>query len=212
MNNTPQSRLFWGSASPLAALSGGGLLIMATVRFSYAIIVSFSLIWVYGLSVLVFHVTSKVFPRQGISLVQTFLASCAAGLYLLVLWILTPITALETFFIISLVPLFCVSSGVFQRIASINDSVDTLIRALSEAIVLCVLLLTFALIREPLGLLSLSLPGGSQGIIFIFSVTSESLFPIHLVAGSAGALILLGYGLGLYRYYRTINAPQEADI
>ena len=212
MNNTPQPHLFWGSASPLAALSGGGLLIMATVRLSYAIIAGFSLIWVYGLSVLIFHAAARGLPRRGIVMVQTFLASLMAGLYLLVIWILTPITALETFFVVSLVPIFCISSGIFQRSAAADDTVEALTRAISEAVVLSVLLLAFSLVREPLGFLSLSVPGGSRGIAFIFSVATEALFPVQLIASSSGALILLGYGLGLYRYYRNLNAPQEADV
>jgi hypothetical protein len=212
MSNSPQSHLFWGATSPLASLSGGGLLIMASVRFSYALVVSMSLFWVYTLSIVVFHAASRILPRRGVVLVQTFLTSFIASLFLLVLWILNPIISLELFFIISFVPLFTVASGAFQRIAAFNDIGDALARVLSEAAVLSLLLLAFALIREPLGLLSLSLPGGKRGMIFIFSAQRESLFPVRLIAGSSGALILLGYGRGLYRYYRGINAPRELDI
>ena len=211
MNNTSQPHLFWGSASPLAAFSGGGLLIMATARFSYALIVSLSLFWVYCLSVLVFNPASRLFPGRGVILCQTFLASLTAGLFLLVLWILCPLAALENFFIVSLVPLFCVSSGIFQRLDSL-DLTDAVTRASSEAAVLSLLILVFALIREPLGFLSLSIPGGSEGIVFIFSANNKSFFPMQLIANSSGALLLLGYGTGLYRYYRSINAPRETDI
>ncbi|MCL2881151.1 MAG: hypothetical protein FWF29_12985 [Treponema sp.] len=211
MNNTAHSHLFWGSASPLAALSGGGLLIMATVRFSYAIIVSLALLWVYCFSVLIFRAAAKIFPHRGVTVCQTFLASCTAALFLLLLWIICPIMSFEMFFIVSLVPLFCVSSGIFTRVNSLDLS-EALTRAWSESAVLALLILVFALIREPLGLMSLSLPGGSGGIIFIFSGHHETLFPIRLVASSSGALILLGYSVGLYRYYRTINAPRETDI
>lgn len=211
MNSTSQSHLFYGSASPLAALSGGGLLIMATSRFSYAVIVCVSLFWVYCLSVLVFRAAFKIFPRSGIALVQTFLASFMAALFLLLLWLICPFSAFEVFFIVSLVPLFCVSSGIFQRIHS-NKISDALKRAWSEAAVLGLLMLIFALIREPLGLFSLSLPGGHKGIIFLFSANSESLLSVRFIAGSSGALLLLGYGLSVYRYFRSINAPREMDI
>ena len=184
---------------------------MATVRFSYALIVSASLLWVYSLLILVFSAASRLFPRRGIILCQIFLASFISGLFLLVLWILCPLAALENFFIVSLVPLFCVSSGIFQRINSldINEAVS---RACGEAGIWGLLLLILALIREPLGLLSLSVPGGAQGIIFLFSVNHESLFPVRIIAGSSGALLLLGYGVGLYRFFRSINAPREMDI
>jgi len=211
MNNSPTQHLFWGSASPLAALSGGGLLIMATVRFSYALITGISLLWVYCLSALVCRAAVKIFPRQGLAACQTILASFFAGIFLLLFWIISPFIALEIFFIVSLVPLFCVSSGIFQRLDSL-DSIDAVALAFSEAAVLSGLLLAFALIREPLGLLSLSLPGGSQGIIFIFSAKSETLLPIRFIASSSGALILLGYIFALYRHYRRVNVPLETDI
>ncbi len=70
----------------------------------------------------------------------------------------------------------------------------------------------FALIREPLGFLSLSLPGGAQGIILLFSFEKEAFLPIHVIASSSGALLLLGYGIGLYRYFRSVNAPKETDV
>jgi len=211
MSNPSQSHLFWGSASPLAALSGCGLLIMASVRFSYAVIVSVSLLWVCCLSVVVFRAAVRIFPRRGVVVCQTFLASLMTGIFLLLMWILCPVITLEVFFIVSLVPVFCVSSGIFQRVDSF-DPFDALYRAWGESAVLCGLILAFALIREPLGLLSLSLPGGARGIVFLFSAQSESLFPIRIIAASSGALILLGYGVGLYRHYRKIYAPKETDL
>ena len=211
MSNTSHQHLFWGPASPLAALSGGGLLVMATVRFSYAVIAGAALFWVYCLSVLIFRAAARIFPRRGTVVCQTFLASFTAGVFLLLFWMLCHLATLEMFFIVSLVPLFCVSSGIFRRISDFDIS-ESLTRAWSEAAVMVVLMLAFALLREPLGLLSLSVPGGAQGIIFIFSADIEKLLPIRLIAGSAGALILLGYGAGLYRYFRNINAPRETGI
>jgi len=210
MSNSSQ-HLFWGSASPLAALSGVGLLIMASVRFSYAIVVCVSLLWVCCLSVLVFRAAARIFPRRGVTVCQTFLATLMTGLFLLLLWILCPVITLEVFFLVSLVPVFCVSSGIFQRVDSL-EPIEALSRAWGETAALSALILAFALIREPLGLASLSLPGGAQGIIFLFSAKGESLFPIRIIAASSGAVILLGYGIGLYRHYRKINAPKETNL
>jgi hypothetical protein len=206
-----QPHIFWGKTAPLAALCGGGLLVMASVRLAYALVTAVALLWVYGLSVLIFQAAARFFPRMGKTLCQTFLASLTGSLFLLLLWFLSPLAALEIFFIVSLVPLFCIASGIFSRLESLDIS-DAVARAFEEAVVWGVLIVLFAVIREPLGFLSLSLPGGAQGIIYIFSFEKESFLPIRVIASSSGALLLLGYGLGLYRYFRNINAPREKDI
>ena len=211
MNNTSQSHLFWGREAPLAALSGGGLIIIASVRLAYALVTVGALLWVYNLSVLIFQVTKqRFFPEKGKNLCQIFLTTFTASLYLLVLWLLSPLTALEVFFIVSLVPLFCVASGIFVRLESFDLS-DAVTRAFAEAAVFGAVIILFSIVREPLGYLSLSLPGGVQGIFLVFSSAKESFLPIRIMAGSSGALLLLGYGAGLYRYFRKMNAPREID-
>ena len=212
MSTGSQPHLLWGKTSPLAALSWGGLIIMSSTRLAYALIVVGALLWVSNISALIYQATSRrFFPLKGKSICQTFLASFTAGLYLLVLWFLSPMTALEVFFIVSLVPLFCTASGIFKRIESLDIS-DSVSRAFAEAAVLGVIIILFAIVREPLGYLSLSLPGGSGGIFLLFSFETESFLPVRIIASSSGALLLLGYGVGLYRYFRKINAPRETDV
>jgi hypothetical protein len=87
---------------------------------------------------------------------------------------------------------------------------EAAIRAFAEAAVTGALIVILSIIREPLGFLSLSLPGGQHGIIRL-SFESGSFLPIRIIASSAGALLLLGYGVGLYRYMRSREAPKEED-
>jgi hypothetical protein len=202
--------IFWGSRSPLASLSGGVLLIIASSRLAYALAAAGALLWVYGLSALLAYPVARMIPHQGKPLILVFCASFIGSLYLLLLWFISPLTALEVFFIVSVVPLVSVSSGIFKRIESL-DLDEALGRALSEGAVFGGLLIIFALIREPLGFGSLSLPGGPSGIVLLFSFENDFL-PLRLIAGSAGALLLLGYGVGLYRYYRKIHAPREDEL
>jgi hypothetical protein len=206
-----QHHIFWGSRSPLASLSGGGLLIIASARLAYAITTAGALLWVYGLSVLAAHTLSRIFPDKGKALVLIFLASFFSALYLWLFYLISPLAALEVFFPVSLVPLFCAGSGVFKRAESL-DLGEAAVRALSEAAVFGGLVALFALIREPLGFCSLSLPGGSRGIVFLFYFEDLSFLPVRLAASSAGALLLLGYGVGLYRYFRKIHAPREDEL
>jgi hypothetical protein len=174
---------------------------MASGRLAFALVCAGALIWVYCLSALAAVPARKLLPRRGKSLVLVFLASFTGGLYLLGLWFANPILAMENFFLISLVPLICAGSGVFERIDSMNLK-EALLRSLGEALVLGGLIISFSLLREPLAYLSLSLPGGPRGIVTLFSAGTKNFLPIRFITASAGALLILGYGLGIYRYFR----------
>ncbi|MDR2477912.1 MAG: hypothetical protein LBD48_01215 [Treponema sp.] len=212
MSRTERSHVFWGAASPLAGLAGGGLLIMASDRLAHAIVTGGALLWVYCFSALAAIPAAKIFPRQGKRFILIFLASFTGSVYLLLLWFLSPLAALEMFFVIPAIPLFCAASGIFRRMEGL-DAAEALYRAASEALIMALLIIILALVREPLGFFCLSLPGGMRGIVHIFSFEGEgeSFFPLRLAASSAGALLLLGYGAGLYRHFRKTYAPREED-
>ena len=193
--------------SPVAALPGCGLLIIASGRLSHAVTVVGALAWVYCLTTLVIYAAAKFLPRHGRTALISFLASFMAGFYLLILWLISPLCSLESLFAVSLVPVFYMASGVSKRFDAFNAA-DSLFSPFFEALSLGVLLLAFALIREPLGFLSLSLPGGVQGSVMLFSFSVELLLPVQLIASSGGTLLLLGYFWGVYKY---MNKPQEGD-
>ncbi|MDR0494308.1 MAG: hypothetical protein LBG95_01585 [Treponema sp.] len=208
MNTSLHYRIFRSNTSPLASLSGVALLSMASDRLAHAILVTGALVWTYCLSSLAAYAGAEFFPRRGKALLLAFLSSFIAGFYLLLIWILSPLCAMEVFFVISVIPMFCMVSDIFNRFATL-DLYGTFLDSFFEALVLGVLIVLFAFIREPLGFLSLSLPGGARGIILLFSVNAESFLPVCLITSSSGALLLLGYFLGLYRYFRAKNSPQE---
>ena len=206
--NKPVQNIFHNDAPLLTCLSGAALLIMASDRLAHAIAVSGALIWVYSLSSLAAYAGARFLPQRGRTLLLAFLTSFFAGAYLLLLWILSPLCALETFFVISLIPMFCMVSGILKQLET-QSMDDVLLDFFSEALMLGGLIVIFALIREPLGYLSLSLPGGARGMILLFSFSTESFLPIHVIASSCGALLLLGYLLGLYRYLKIKYTPRE---
>jgi hypothetical protein len=208
MNNPSSLSIFNNNISFSACLSGSALLIMASDRLAHAITAALALIWVYALSALTAHSGARFFPQRGRMAVLVFLTSFFAGSYLLLLWLLSPLCALETFFVVSIIPMFCIFSGVFGRLETLSLK-DTLSSAVSESLILGLLVVIFALVREPIGYSSLSLPGGARGIVLLFSFDAESFFPVHIIAIPSGALLLLGYFLGLYRYFKVKNAPQE---
>jgi len=191
--------------SPLSFLSGGGLLIMATDRFAHAIVAAGALVWVYCLTSLAVRAGEKIFPKRGRTILIAFLAFFMAAVYLWLLWLLSPLCAMQTFFVISLVPMFCAGSVTYKKVENLNLS-DTVSTFAAEALIIGIIILIFSLIREPFGFSSLSLPGGAQGIVLMFSFEAESVLPIRFIAGSSGALLLLGYALGLHKY---LKKPEE---
>jgi hypothetical protein len=212
MNNTRQSHLFWGSCSPLASLAGGGLLIMASSRLAFALVCAGALLWVYVLSALAAFPGRRIFSRRGKNLIAVFISALTGSLYLLALWFVSPVLAMENFLILSLTPLMCAGSGIFERLEPLNLN-RSLARAFGEAAALGGLIIAFSLIREPLGYLSLTLPGGVLGIVEVFRMEGTSFLPVRLVSCAAGALLLFGYGLGLYRHFRErqgrYTSPEE---
>jgi hypothetical protein len=203
---------FWGSLSPLGGLTGAGLLIMASARLSWAVTAALGLFWVYGLTAFSFSFLSitigrKIFPEKGRGYIFTCLASFWGSIYLLMFWLLCPFAALEVFLPLLLIPLFCASSGIFEKIAVEKDNADIFDHvsdAASQAAVLAAILIVFSLIREPLAYSSLSFPGTSRGMITIMYFREGSFFPIGIFAPSAGALLLLGYFICLFQYCKSI--------
>jgi len=198
--------------SPAAVFPGCGLLIIASGRLSHAITAVGALVWVYGLTTLAIYAAAKFFPRHGRTILISFLASFIAGCYLFILWLLSPLCALESFFAVSLVPVFYMSSGSSKRFNALNGAFysaeDSFFSSFFEALSLGVLLLAFAVIREPLSYVSLSLPGGPQGSVMLFSFNVESFLPVQLIGSSGGTLILLGY---FWALYKRMNKKQDGD-
>jgi hypothetical protein len=204
---------FWSSASPLGGLAGAGLLVMASARLSWAIIIAGSLFWVYGLTSLTFAVLStalskKFFPESGKKALYACFASFWGCIYLFLFWILCPLAAIEMFLPMLLVPLFCASSGIVEYVSTPStdkvyiDVLEHLSEMISEAASIAILLVVFAIIREPLSYCMLSFPGSYQGLMTIMYFKSNSFFPIGLFASSAGGLLLLGYFICLYQNFK----------
>jgi hypothetical protein len=198
MVNLKNDSLFWGRWSPLTSLIGATTLILSSGRLAFALVAAGSLLWVYTLSALAHGMAGRILPKKGKTWILVLLVAIIGSIYDLLLWFVSPFLVLETFFILFLVPICCISSGILERTESL-DPADILTKAYSEAATLSALIIVFSLIREPLGFCSLSLPGGPEGILFLFTAEEEAFFPIRVIAATPGALFLLGYGIVLFR-------------
>jgi len=202
MNRRIDSHAFWGLKSPLSALTGSGLIIMASGRFAFAVVCASILVSVYILTALVFYAARPIMPSGGRNVILLFLSTFLCGLSILVASLINPLLTINTVFFLILIPPFCLSTGFFETIGS-TDLFDIVFLALLEAVSLAGIILAFALIREPLGLGTLSVPSATQGIRELFSREgTDSFIPAQIISASSGGLLLLGYGTAMYRYIR----------
>jgi hypothetical protein len=201
---------FWGRHSPLTTLTGAAILILASSRTAYALLMLGALLWHHTLLILTLNLAKPVFPRRGGNIAVFFLSGVLNSSYLLFLFLLNPFLALEIYLCCLLVPVHAYASRLADRFKSMEIE-DALFRTVSEAMSAGILIAALALIREPLGFGSLSLPGGSGGILRLFVSGESAYFPIRIFASSSGALILLGYGITLFNRLREIKSKTEQD-
>jgi Na+-transporting NADH:ubiquinone oxidoreductase subunit NqrD len=203
-----QSHVFWGTNAPLSTLVSAGLIIMATSRLAFAITLTGALMWVYGLTALILGFAKPILPKNRREILRIFLSGFLGSLYLLLLYLGSPFLAMETTFLILLAPLSCIGSGICRRVEALEPE-EAFTKALLEALVLGGILIALALIREPLGFGSLSLPGGVQGIVILASSGSTLYFPVQIIASASGGLLILGYGLSLFRHFKARHSGGE---
>jgi hypothetical protein len=187
--------------SPLATLAGCGLIIMASTRLAYALTILGALLWVYILTLLPAFFARKFFPQKGKTLVLLFFSSFIASLFLFLLFLGCPLLAMETLYLIILIPAYCAGSNFATRFQSLERQV-VFKRTPLEALSLGILIVALSLIREPIGFMALSLPGGARGIVEL-SYDWDFIIPMHIFSSSAGGLILLGYVVALFQSVRS---------
>jgi hypothetical protein len=103
------------------------------------------------------------------------------------------------------------ATGFFEAVESL-DPFEAISRALLEAAVFSGVIIALSLVREPLGMGTISIPGSVQGIIeFYVEQNEETFLPGRILSISAGGLLLLGYVIALYRFFkdRSGNVSQE---
>jgi Na+-translocating ferredoxin:NAD+ oxidoreductase RnfE subunit len=183
---------------------------MASVRTAYALIALGALVWVYTLTAAAICCARKFLPRRACFLVIISISSFCGGLYLLFLYLLNPFLALESSLYILLTPVCCYVSALLERVEKLEGK-EGILEALFEALLYGVLLLALAIVREFLGLGALSLPGGSGGIVELFRRREFSVIPIRFLDSSAGALLLLGYGIAFFNRRKTRYLPGAAE-
>jgi len=214
MNRRFNTPLLWGAHSPFIAFTGAGLIIMASSRFAYAIICAGALLWVYGLTTLVFSNAEIIMPRRGRMIILLFLSTFLCGIFMFLAGLLNPLLIISAGYFMILIPPCCLGSGLFEACDSV-DPMEAVSRSLLEAGVMAGIIIALALIREPLGMGTLSFPGGPQGIVDLFNNhDAEHFVPARILSASAGGILLFGYGTALFLYFSERNGgiPRNSEL
>jgi hypothetical protein len=202
-------------------LGASGLIVIASVRLSLAIICTLNLIWVYCFCTIAVYVLAHLLPKKDTAVVFIFLSSFSSGLFLLVLLIINPFLGMLDFPISVLVPILYSSQSSLQsslpatkEISNSSTAVTlpaVLSRAFFESASIAILIIAISLIRETLGYGTLTLPGGSSGIFSLFTFRNANKLAIQVFSVSGGVLILLGYIFALLKYITNRIPKDKAD-
>jgi hypothetical protein len=194
-----------------------GLIIIASGRIASALVCVLALLWVNALTLFAAGIGRKVLPQKGDEVVLVFVSSFAGFLFYFFTFLVSPFQAMENALSILLCPAFLLASGLYHRVKE-YDTTEMVFQALCEALVLGALILALALIREPLGSGSVSLPGlglirfiGGESGLSQAESGAPPVEPLALLKLSSGVLIVLGYGVALYRRRRNTYTNQEGD-
>jgi hypothetical protein len=179
------------------------LLVIASGRITQALVCALSLIWIGVFTMTTAGLGRKYLPSETEDTVLVFIAALGSGIFYLVLSFVDPILAMESGLIIALSPAYIISSGLYHRVKE-YDTLEMFSQAMAEALVLGLLVLGLSLIREPLGYGAVSLP-----MVGMIRFAKEE--PLRILQVSSGTLILFGYGMALYRYFRNQYTNSEDD-
>ncbi|GAB1481348.1 hypothetical protein MASR2M78_01630 [Treponema sp.] len=198
MKETEGKSPLWEEFNPITSLASAALLVLATTHLSHALLVFAALLFVNSFSTLVLLGLSPILPNRGLSLIAAFVASFFAYSFHLLLSMVSPVLALELGFIFALIPLFFMAStSIFMGSPTL---VVAFARSAYEAVLVGVLLIAFALVREILAYGYLTLPG-LEGAVILFGSVQENAS--RAISSSVGALILLAYLIMFSKFLRS---------
>ncbi|MDR0908648.1 MAG: hypothetical protein LBM77_02680 [Spirochaetaceae bacterium] len=203
-----EKNVIWTKNLITSTFACTALMVMSTSRTAFALVTIGALVWVYMLSALVCFFARPILPEKVQKYVHIFLAAFFSCLYQFFLFLLNPILAMETSLFVFLTPVGLISSAVLRDARKYTDQ-NAFFLPLWECLALSMMILGIALIREPLGYGSLSVPGSVYGIVEIISSEDGPYFPVQFAAQASGALLILGFAYAIYRSVQNQKSQEE---
>ncbi|MDR1220314.1 MAG: hypothetical protein LBK73_12000 [Treponema sp.] len=191
-------QIFFNTRNPLFTLMCMGLLLFSSSRLSFAIVIAVALVWVYVLTALALFAARPILPKEGRGAVMVFLSSLITLFFLFILWFISPLLTIELLYVTLLVPVSFIGAFPREKLDSLNAS-ETMVETLSQTGAIGCVIIALSLVREPLGFMTLSFPGGVQGFIELFNGSDATgFFSLRILAVASGAFFLLGYMTALF--------------
>lgn len=195
---------FWGYTSPLYSLWAVGFLVFSSSSLAYGIIAFLDILGVFLVSsvgILSFLYLFNIKERAAWQILMILVPAFVQYVFLLALSFISPILYLETFFFLLIVPFLFLSSGI--PVLDFSSPQRVVGQSIIKALIVGLLGIALSCIREPFGHGSLTIPTRYGAVNFLSSEQSASI-AIQLLASTAGFLILFGYVVALYRFFRRV--------
>ncbi|MCX7655831.1 MAG: hypothetical protein N2Z76_04840 [Treponemataceae bacterium] len=195
---------FWGYTSPLYTLWAVGFLVFSSSSLAYSIIAFIDILGVFLISsvaILCFRYVGKIEERTSGHIFIVMVPAFVQYVFLLALSFISPVLYVETFFFLLIVPFLFLASGVPGGDFSAPQRVVG--QSIIKALIVGMVGLVLSCIREPFGHGSLTIPTRYGAVNFLSSEQAASI-AIQLLASTAGFLILFGYVVALYRFFRRV--------
>ncbi len=200
MNDKNESSVLWSGSGPLSSLAGAVVVVGASGRLSDAIVVGGCVLFVYSLAPFLLKLAEDFVPKAYASGIRLIVAVFLASAYARTAGIAWLSLVRESAPFIGMVPLCLVASGLFDRTAE-GSALGALRASAAEALVLVAFAGAFALVREPIGYGTLTLPGES-GPVPLFGLGGAASYALRSVSATSGGFLLLGYVAAVYRRFK----------
>jgi len=200
MKDDKDTGLFWGSEGQLSSLSCFVLLFAVTSRMAHTILISSVIFLVFPITSAILKSSAILIPQRHDFFIRMVIVSALTAIASRLFSIPWPIPVRDCAFYLGAIPL-CYVSGSYKLRFESKSTLAALVSSAKDALVFSVLAFALVLVREPFGYGALSVPG-PEGAIEFFGLSAVSSFGARFVSAGAGAFILIGYIVALYRKIR----------
>jgi len=200
MKDDRNAGLFWGSEGQLSSLSCFVLLFAVTSRMAHTILISIVIFLIFPITSVVLKSSTILIPPRHDFFIRIIVVSALTAIASRLFSIPWPLTVRDCAFYLGAIPL-CYVSGSYKLRFESTSTLSTLVLSAKDALVFSTLAFAFALVREPFGYGALSVPG-PDGVVEFFGLNAVSNLGARFASAGAGAFILIGYIVALYRKIR----------
>jgi Na+-translocating ferredoxin:NAD+ oxidoreductase RnfE subunit len=204
----------WGAHSPLMSLTGIALIIASSSRLSSAILVFFVLAAIHIITLAIMYAGKPIIPEKYKTAITIMLVTFITSLFYLVVSMIHPVSAWELELVIFLIPITFLSSHLERKDHQFSPGEEIMIGA-KQSVILGGIIVVIALIREPLGYGTLSLPFSNKTMNFMPEAIRERAV-LHVFAAPFGGFLitacLIALVQSIFNQQDSASAPRMEDF